>query len=143
MPISQLSYVSRVASGTTTLDVRDVLAVSRTRNAMRGVTGFLLYLGDAYVQVLEGPAREVTALFTTIARDPRHEDLVLVGCRHVTEPSFGDWQMGFVTLDPATRQGLEARVGSPFLLAGFDHDELLAILLDCAAKATGPAVGVP
>lgn len=97
-----LIYSSRSSGPSRREVLRDILAVSRRRNANAGVTGRLLYSGKAFLQVLEGKEGVVRATFARIERDPRHVDLEVL----VDEPSparrFGEWSMGFTHLDEAT-----------------------------------------
>jgi hypothetical protein len=70
-----------------------ILLDARRCNARDGVTGALICRRDVFVQLLEGPERQVRDAFARIARDDRHVDVVI----HVSEPAverlFGEWAM--------------------------------------------------
>ena len=67
-------------------------------NAQRDITGLLVLTGNVFVQVLEGDARELTALFATIAGDRRHRAVELLFVKSVGERLFEDWTMRAVDL---------------------------------------------
>lgn len=68
-------------------------------NARRGVTGFLLYRGGNFMQLLEGEEKAVRALFERIKADPRHKDVYVL--KEGTRPDriFQKFAMGFVHMD--------------------------------------------
>ena len=80
-------------------ELRDLLAVSREKNARFGLSGMLLYKFGDFMQVLEGPEPAVRALLKVIQADSRHENFVklLEGFRN--ERQFPGWYMGFYNLD--------------------------------------------
>lgn len=85
LPHHQILYVSRVAAGYRRDVFMSICHVSRHRNAELAVTGALLFDGRRFCQLLQGPARNVKALMTRIAIDPRHDGLIVlfddpVGC---------------------------------------------------------------
>ncbi len=72
---------------------RAILATSRTRNALDGVTGALMFAGEDICQILEGPPDAVEQTFGRISRDPRHHDVVVITRSSPTERLFPDWAM--------------------------------------------------
>lgn len=111
MTIAQLIYVSRPSPTITLNDVQDILEAARDKNAARGITGFMLYRQDRFIQLLEGPALAVTGLFATIHSDPRHEDVVLVGCNPVLKRTFENWSMGYLPLTQEAGRILHRHTG--------------------------------
>lgn len=71
---------------------------SSAANAAKGINGLLVLAGNVFLQVLEGPAREVTELFGRIMNDKRHRQVELVTFEPVVEPCFDDWSMRLVDL---------------------------------------------
>ena len=88
----QLVYVSSVASGQT-IDVGDILAVSRRNNRIAGLTGMLYADSRRFLQVLEGEERDVQAPFERIRADPRHRAVVVLSRREIAAREFGAWEM--------------------------------------------------
>lgn len=90
----QLIYQSKSTSGVTSaLQMSDILAVARPRNARLGVTGVLTAVDGLFVQIIEGPETGIEALMGSLRRDPRHADLEVLDRRIVTTRAFEDWDM--------------------------------------------------
>lgn len=79
-----------------------ILLDARRCNARDGVTGALICRREVFLQLLEGPERDVRATFARIERDDRHMDVALHMSAPASERMFGDWAM---LHDPA-RSGL-------------------------------------
>jgi hypothetical protein len=92
MILKQLVYVSRPL-GYDPQQLDDILQTARARNAAEHITGTLISRWDLFVQILEGPAQGVDAVFARIRRDHRHVQVTL---RHEGEAAgrlFADWTM--------------------------------------------------
>lgn len=91
----QLAYssVATVPFGPT--QIESILATSREKNAAYGVTGMLLYKSGYIIQVLEGEAEAVRRLYSNIARDRRHHNVVKLYESTIDRREFGEWSMGF------------------------------------------------
>jgi hypothetical protein len=70
-----------------------ILMDARRCNARDGVTGALICRREVFLQMLEGPERQVHDTFARIGRDDRHMDVAL----HLSAPAsarmFGNWAM--------------------------------------------------
>ncbi len=97
MNLLSLLYVSRsTLSPDTAADaVRAIVATSRTRNPRLGLTGALLFTGEHFAQVLEGPAGTVDRVMAEIARDPRHREVIVVARDRIAARRFGSWSMAY------------------------------------------------
>ena len=93
-------YASRAAADFHEHEIPDLLKQARVANAAHEVTGMLLYIGGAFVQVLEGETGMVDAVFATIGQDKRHLDLTLITRESILERAFEGWTMIHKTLDP-------------------------------------------
>ena len=93
--VRSLTYVSTATSLLTVAELVDLLEQIRPRNMQRGITGMLLYSGGNIIQVLEGAATEVEALFASIQGDSRHRDVTVLQHKDVPDRAFADWAMGF------------------------------------------------
>jgi Sensors of blue-light using FAD len=71
----------------------------RSANATNEITGMLLYISGRFFQVLEGEPMAIDDLFDRILLDPRHGQLVQVLREPIERRFFGDWSMGFSTVD--------------------------------------------
>ncbi|MDX1581157.1 MAG: BLUF domain-containing protein [Alphaproteobacteria bacterium] len=92
----QLIYTSRATRKMADAGLLDLLAVSRDRNAAAGVTGLLLYARGQFIQVLEGAPDAVQDIYSSIERDTRHRDLIVLRDKLIIDREFDDWAMGFV-----------------------------------------------
>ncbi|AMJ67639.1 BLUF domain-containing protein [Hymenobacter sp. PAMC 26628] len=76
-----------------------LLAKSRAWNTVHGLTGLLLYCDGELLQVLEGPADEVHAIFARIRHDARHTHVTTLADGPVGQRCFTEWSMGFRTVN--------------------------------------------
>lgn len=104
MSIRQLLYVSNTRTNLNDSDLNAILESARRNNRAHQITGMLLYLEGAFLQVLEGPDHEVGAVYDRIARDQRHWDTQILLDRQA-QRAFGEWSMGFERLDGPTPDG--------------------------------------
>jgi hypothetical protein len=113
----QLTYASEACSGFEEHQIPELLKSIRPANARHHVTGMLLYIQGAFLQMLEGEAPHVDALYERIAKDPRHRDVTLLIRQNVGERGFADWTMDYTTVDALDAGAL---VGDPdlFTVAG-------------------------
>jgi hypothetical protein len=93
--VFQLVYVSVAARPFTSAELVGLLLRSRARNAELGVTGVLLHRDGRFLQLLEGDEDVVRGLYASIAQDPRHHDVELVGHRRRLLRQFPAWTMTF------------------------------------------------
>ncbi len=95
-----LIYASRSADCFQEHEIPDLLQQVRIANAKQEITGMLLYISGAFLQVLEGRAELVESLFGRIFRDPRHAEVSLISKESISERAFEGWTMMHKTLDP-------------------------------------------
>ena len=76
-----------------------LLSEARDANAVRDVTGLLLYREGSFYQVLEGSESAVMATFRAIEGDPRHKEVRILFDGETDAREFADWKMGFLNLD--------------------------------------------
>lgn len=68
----QYFYLSRLALGHDFSCFKAIVTASRQRNPAHGISGALLFDGERFCQLLEGPEKPVRALGTCIDADRRH-----------------------------------------------------------------------
>ena len=93
-------YASRATQEFHEHEIPDLLKQARLANAAHELTGMLLYIAGAFVQVLEGEAAMVEAVFETIRADKRHDQVALISREPILERAFEGWTMSHKTLDP-------------------------------------------
>lgn len=95
----QLLYVSTAVQLMEELQLMEILNKSKKNNALKGISGFLLYMDGTFVQVLEGPQKEVKDLYSEkICQDNRHYGSKVLVERTVIDREFAEWSMGFHNL---------------------------------------------
>ena len=100
--LEHLVYLSKARPGLSAVDVRAILGSAQVKNRRRDVTGFLLYSGRHFVQVLEGRPAELDELVKALQTDDRHDELHVLDRRPIPHRRYGAWAMGFTeSLDDA------------------------------------------
>jgi hypothetical protein len=109
--------------------------VSRSRNQKDDITGVLLFCNNSVVQCLEGSREAVNRTYARIARDRRHQNLLLVDYRVITARLFSGWSMGYMPESSVTQPTLlkysVSRDFAPRLLSG---ESCLGMLAELAGK---------
>lgn len=75
--------------------IQQIVDTSRLRNVDLDVTGALLFSGTRFVQFLEGPLESISALQSSIKRDPRHDDIISLSVRVLPSRQFGKWALAY------------------------------------------------
>ena len=109
-----LMYMSTAKAPMESGDLYELLEVCRRNNAAVGVTGALLHHKGTFLQVLEGDASIVSAVYDKLCRDPRHGDITKLISGNTETRQFADWSMAFRDLDGTDRPSQDL---NPFMLA--------------------------
>ncbi len=141
MSLIQLAYISRSKLGANSLQSRlqldNMLIFARKNNRMNGITGYLLFDGIEFAQILEGDPAAVMGTFLRISADHRHENVEVLVRGPLLERRFANWDMGL-----AVREGpLEAafaRIGIE-REGGFTRQPLANIVSLAVAATQIPA----
>lgn len=107
---SQYLYIS-TAPDLSREDVEAILESSSRNNPERGITGFLVYNGRNFLQLIEGEESALVALMTRINHDPRHTGVSMIGRKEVEERACPDWAMRRILISnsiPERRKLLDA-----------------------------------
>lgn len=95
-----LAYVSSAVPGLTRAEIEAIGARSREHNSAARLTGLLLYQGDTFCSVLEGPRRMVFARMEIIITDPHHHSVRILREEDVAERRFSNWTFGALPIPP-------------------------------------------
>jgi hypothetical protein len=98
--LHRIVYSSAASPDLSSTDLESMLAESRIRNRAHGITGVLVLVDGAFLQVLEGEQQEVLALMARIARDPRHHDVKVFHREDIGARAFSGWSMAYLTASP-------------------------------------------
>ena len=89
-----LAYCSRAAAGVDSAVVDRIVDVARRGNAVRDITGLLVFGGGLFFQCLEGRREQVLELMALIEQDERHHDVVVLDSgEELRERLFSGWDM--------------------------------------------------
>jgi hypothetical protein len=105
--MKQLIYLSRATQPFSVEDLLALRRISEKNNRGRDVTGCMLYSDRNFIQLLEGPAEAVDALFEKIGRDPRHTDIVVVHDRPAERRAYPSWWMAVHDVEHEDKLGPE------------------------------------
>ena len=97
MAFHEIIYVSRACEPMGTEGLLALMEQSRIANARRGISGFLVYHQQEFLQLIEGEQPAVMELYQRICQDNRHQQLHLLWSHAIAAPSCPDWAMGFMT----------------------------------------------
>lgn len=99
--IYQIVYRSVATQDFWPEDLFALVETARRKNALRSVTGMLLFHEGIFLQLLEGPKRETEGVFEFVKRDPRHKEVEVLLAAGAPERQFPEWTMGFERLEEA------------------------------------------
>ncbi len=94
--LHRLFYVSTCCDTLQPDAIRAILSKARSYNTEHSITGFLIYSGTQFAQVLEGDESELLSLAGALQRDPRHRDMRVLLSASCDARLFAAWSMGFV-----------------------------------------------
>lgn len=94
-------------------EISSIVKASQVNNKELGITGILLYNSGNFMQLIEGEAPNVDALYKKINQDKRHRDMTLLLTENITHRNFEHWLMGYRDLDSI--KNIDRNILSPFL----------------------------
>ncbi|MGI4874549.1 MAG: BLUF domain-containing protein [Janthinobacterium lividum] len=95
-----LLYRSQAVAPLDEAQLTALMEQARTYNEAHHITGLLCYSSSGhFVQLLEGPAEQVHALFAKIQQDPRHKCVQALSDYETKTRWFADWRMALVSTD--------------------------------------------
>ncbi len=103
----QLIYTSQARQGLSQADVFRIVEQSARNNPSGDITGFLLYRGGRFLQLVEGPLMALDMLLAQLAQDDRHYGLQLLSRLPIAQRSFPRWRMRRVGVDAEALNELE------------------------------------
>lgn len=91
--MQQFVYISTAFEGITEFDI-DVLLESALRNNRKfGITGFLLFNGRNFLQLIVGEGSSLRGLMQLLYNDQRHDGVVQLVDVEITQRDCQDWIM--------------------------------------------------
>jgi len=90
----QLVYISDRCASTDDVAINKIKLRAEPNNLRRNITGALLFTEHYFLQYLEGEAAVVDALYTSICRDKRHNNVRLLLRKPIQQRDFSRWSLG-------------------------------------------------
>ncbi len=91
-PMKQIIYRSQPFGFDQSM-LAGILMQARRNNPREDITGALICRHDIYLQLLEGPAGAIDALYAKIEADDRHANVRLLHSGEAEDRMFPDWSM--------------------------------------------------
>jgi Sensors of blue-light using FAD len=144
MNLVRLAYRSKAADGAVGVErlvaLRDIHAKAVASNTRHGVTGFLAFTLNHFLQALEGEKAAVMATYERIARDPRHKDIEMFGVEPCEERLFERWSMGAIFDEGIIREAMDSiGMGGEMDVARLDGAQIVDVLNVMALRHGGGA----
>ena len=96
--LRQYVYISRVDPAVDEVGVARIIGTSQENNARNGISGFLIFNGRNFLQLLEGEEASLLSLMSRIAMDRRHSGIVRLEDVAIARRVFPDWSMRRIRL---------------------------------------------
>ncbi len=93
--VFQISYISGTVHNFSEQDLQDLLKKARAKNSAKNITGFLVFDGTHFFQLLEGDEESVRGLYDTISSDPRHKNVTTLMEQNIDDRLLPDWSMQY------------------------------------------------
>jgi hypothetical protein len=124
-------YLSRVSQKLGSEELVALLVKARRSNELAGITGAMVYGKGQFMQVLEGEAATVTALYERIVADPRHQSILKLADKPIAARMFVEWSMAFRELSPEQAAEMEGYTSPAYWKqTSFSSDSPDALLLN-------------
>jgi len=108
----QLIYTSDARPGLSNEDLSRIVEQSARNNPSGDITGFLLFQGGRFLQLIEGPLIAIEMLMAQLAQDERHRDLRVLSRVPIAQRSFPQWRMRCVEVEMTEERELERVLGT-------------------------------
>jgi hypothetical protein len=95
LEMHRIIYASVAAHPWRDSELEEMLLKWRRSNKRLGITGMLVNHEQSFLQLLEGPAPALNALFARLRVDAHHHKVVLLLREKINGRAFDDWTMGF------------------------------------------------
>lgn len=91
--VAMIAYRSRAVRPPSEWELATLLRLAQERNHAGRITGLLVYDQGYFFQWLEGPEPDLTRVWNSIRRDPRHREIEILREQALPERFFGSWDM--------------------------------------------------
>lgn len=128
--MKQIIYTSTATKNVNIDVVNDLLTQCVSKNNEFDISGMILFDGKQFLQCIEGNEVQVNQLKENIFKDPRHENIHLIGETEITKRLFSQWCMGYLNHERAIKQVFFEVTGSEdYTLQNLSYQKAKLILL--------------
>lgn len=92
-----LVYKSTAIRVFTDAEIKELLNKARIRNKENNVSGILVYCDGFFLQYLEGPESNLAAIYNSIKKDNRHNNIRELSYKNIEKREFSNWCMAYST----------------------------------------------
>jgi hypothetical protein len=93
--MNYLIYSSHRTAICTDQEIEKILDSCKKNNPKNNLTGILFHSKNYFLQYLEGEIEDITRLYDTLKKDPRHEKVMILKKGTTDKRYFPDWYMGY------------------------------------------------
>ena len=96
-PLFRLLYISDscIDEADHHREVEKIIATAKNRNGPMALTGALLFTGNHFVQILEGPADSLDRMMASLAADHRHVNIDVIMRDKIKSRQFSGWGLAY------------------------------------------------
>lgn len=108
-------YLSEAWVEFTSSDLQLLVSQAASTNAKNGITGFLSFVNNRFIQYIEGPDQKLDTLMDKIECDKRHTVIVSIELPITEQRRFGSWGMRVIKNNEFGNYNIESEIENSLL----------------------------
>lgn len=114
-------YISKALKSFNTNDLSKLSTTSTINNQTKGITGYLYFDNNRFLQYMEGDETTINEMVDKISHDKRHELLSLIKKQNLTDRRFPDWGMKNIAELMFSNSTIESTIIQTMSIFGENH----------------------
>ncbi|UII80439.1 BLUF domain-containing protein [Flagellimonas sp. CMM7] len=114
-------YISKALKPFNTNDLSKLSTTSTINNQTKGITGYLYFDNNRFLQYMEGDETTINEMVDKISHDKRHELLSLIEKQNLTDRRFPDWGMKNIAELMFSNSTIETTIIQTMSIFGENH----------------------
>lgn len=114
-------YISKALKSFHTDDLTQLSETSTINNQKKGITGYLYFENNCFLQYMEGDETIINEMVDKISHDKRHELLSLIEKQDLNERRFPDWGMKNIAELMFSNSTIETTIIQTMSIFGENH----------------------
>ncbi|WP_179339555.1 BLUF domain-containing protein [Winogradskyella ludwigii] len=103
-------YQSKAQDNFSPKDIELMLIKAKRKNKKHKITGCIVYSGNKFIQMIQGPKQEITDLYKDIKADNRHFSVITLLEKASKEKIWSDWSMAMLNFSGGSKQVMSSRI---------------------------------